>query len=123
MDTKTMQTPETKLKNKVKEILRELAREYNLYWDMSGASLYGTAGKADFILCLEGLYLALETKPSDKPLEPLQAKRGRDVIKAGGISLRITEADLPTLYVRLATVADEYLRYIHKQTKETAKNV
>lgn len=117
-----MQTPETKLKNKVKAILREVSREYSLYWDMSGASLYGTAGKADFILCLEGLYIALETKPSDKSLEPLQAKRQSDVIKAGGISLRITEADLPTLHLQLATIADEYLRYVHKQIKETAKN-
>jgi hypothetical protein len=118
-----MKTPETKLKDKVKLILEALAKEYNLYWDMSGASLYATAGKADFILCLEGLYIALETKPSDKPLEPLQAKRQRDVIKAGGISLRITEADLATLQLRLATIADEYLRYVHKQTKEIAKNV
>lgn len=75
------------VKNKVKEILKK----YKLKWDMPPASMYGNAGRHDFLICQRGLFWTIETKAGKNTPSELQIGYAEDIKQAGGISLVINE--------------------------------
>lgn len=74
---------EKQIKSEVKKILKK----YEVAHFMPAGSIYGSAGITDFVCCVNGYYLGIETKaPSkgEKGLTALQARHRDDILKSGG---------------------------------------
>jgi len=85
MSTKP-RTKEESVKDRVKKVLRLR----NVQFDMPATHGYGKSGNFDFVCCVRGLYLGIETKRDDKehPTQ-LQTDHAHAVIEAGGVALLI----------------------------------
>lgn len=85
-----MATPESKVKEKIKKILKERGAWYA----MPMGTGYGNSGVPDFLVCLNGEFLAIEAKAGRGVPTALQEKNMRDIEKAGGRTLVINEQSL-----------------------------
>ena len=83
-------TPEAKVKEKIKKILKERGA----YYAMPMGTGYGNSGVPDFLGCLNGEFLAIEAKAGRGVPTALQEKNMRDIEKAGGRTLVINEQSL-----------------------------
>jgi pantoate kinase len=83
-------TPEAKVKEKIKKILKERGA----YYAMPMGTGYGNSGVPDFLVCLNGEFLAIEAKAGRGVPTALQEKNMRDIEKAGGRTLVINEQSL-----------------------------
>lgn len=85
-------TPEGKVKAKVKEILAQ----HGAWYFMPSQSGYGRRGVPDFIACVNGRFLAIETKSkfSSHKVTPLQQKEIDAIKNAYGEALVINEDNL-----------------------------
>jgi len=92
-------TPESKVKAKIKAILKE----HGVYYAMPIGTGYGNAGVPDFLCCIKGKFLALEAKANGGKTTALQDKNLRDIGAAGGITLIIREDNVEALggYIKL----------------------
>lgn len=88
-------TPEGKVKKAVKELLKEYGEE--VYWFMPVPMGYGKAGVGDFILCVKGRFIKVETKSAIGEETFLQERDSEQVLKAGGIRLIIKPHDIDRL--------------------------
>lgn len=86
-------TKEGLVKAKVKEILKDLGAWYC----MPMGTGYGHSGIPDFIVCLDGFFLAIETKAGKGTTTALQERELRKIGEAKGIALVVREDDLETL--------------------------
>ena len=93
------QTPEAKVKAKIKLILKE----YGVYYAMPIGTGYGTSGVPDFLCCVAGRFVAVEAKAGKGTTTALQVKNLREIEAAGGITFVINETNLDTLhgYIKL----------------------
>ena len=93
------QTPEAKVKAKIKLILKE----YGVYYAMPIGTGYGTSGVPDFLCCVDGRFVAVEAKAGKGTTTALQVKNLREIEAAGGITFVINETNLDTLrgYIKL----------------------
>ena len=93
------QTPEAKVKAKIKLILKE----YGVYYAMPIGTGYGTSGVPDFLCCVAGRFVAVEAKAGRGTTTALQIKNLREIEAAGGITFVINETNLDTLrgYIKL----------------------
>jgi len=89
------QTPEAKVKEKIKKILKE----HNVYFAMPMGTGYGNSGVPDFLCCVNGLFIAIEAKAGKGIPTALQEKNMRDIKAAGGMAVVINEDDLDWLKV------------------------
>jgi pantoate kinase len=89
------QTPEAKVKEKIKKILKE----HNVYFAMPMGTGYGNSGVPDFLCCVNGRFLAIEAKAGKGIPTALQEKNMRDIKAAGGMAVVINEDDLDWLKV------------------------
>lgn len=83
-------TPEAKVKEKIKNILKE----HGAYYAMPMGTGYGSSGVPDFLVCLNGEFLAIEAKAGRGVPTALQEKNMRDIEKAGGRTLVVNEQSL-----------------------------
>jgi pantoate kinase len=83
-------TPEAKVKEKIKKILKERGAWYA----MPIGTGYGNSGVPDFLVCLNGEFLAIEAKAGRGVPTALQEKNMRDIEKAGGRTLVVNEQSL-----------------------------
>ena len=83
-------TPEAKVKEKIKKILKERGA----YYAMPIGTGYGNSGVPDFLVCLNCEFLAIEAKAGRGVPTALQEKNMRDIEKAGGRTLVINEQSL-----------------------------
>ena len=83
-------TPEAKVKAKIKAILKA----HNAYYAMPIGSGYGNSGVPDFLVCLNGEFLAIEAKAGKGVPTALQLKNLREIEDAGGRTLVINEESL-----------------------------
>lgn len=86
-------TPEAKVKEKIKKILKE----NNVYFAMPMGTGYGNSGVPDFLCCVKGHFLAIEAKAGKGTTTALQDKNMRDIKAAGGTALVINEDNLDWL--------------------------
>lgn len=100
-------TPEAKVKKKVKEILKELG----VYYTMPVTGGYGNSGVPDFIICIAGLFYAIETKANGGKPTALQLKNHDDIRKAGGIAIVVDETNVENL-------RKELISYVESQGKQ-----
>lgn len=75
-----MTTPEGKVKKEIKKVLDDLGACYF----MPVSTGYGRAGVSDFIVCLNGRFVAIEAKAKGGKLTENQIKFLKGVDKAGG---------------------------------------
>jgi hypothetical protein len=83
-------TPEAKVKAKIKAILKA----HNAYYAMPIGTGYGNSGIPDFLVCLNGEFLAIEAKAGKGVPTALQLKNLREIEAAGGRTLIINEESL-----------------------------
>lgn len=93
------QTPEAKVKAKIKAVLKE----EGVYYAMPIGTGYGNSGVPDFLCCVSGRFVAIEAKAGKGRTTALQEKNLRDIETAGGITLVVNEDNVLTLrgYIRL----------------------
>jgi pantoate kinase len=87
------QTPEAKVKDKIKKILKA----NNIYYAMPIGTGYGNSGVPDFLCCVNGNFLAIEAKAGKGTTTALQDKNLREIRTAGGIAAVIAEEQLEYL--------------------------
>jgi hypothetical protein len=92
-------TPEAKVKKKIKAILSE----HDIYYAMPVGSGFGNSGVPDFLCCVNGRFVAIEAKAGKGSTTALQDKHLREIEKAGGVSLVVNEGSLDSLsgYIKL----------------------
>jgi len=92
-------TPEKKVKEKVKKILKEL----NCYYCMPSTGGYGSSGVPDIIACYQGKFIGIECKANGNKPTALQQKNLQDIIKSNGQSLVIDEKNIDMLKLLITT--------------------
>lgn len=90
-----MLTPERKVKDKVKKVLKALGA----YYAMPATGGYGSSGVPDFFVCYRGRFFALECKANGNKPTALQEKNLEDIRKNGGVALVINESNVDALRV------------------------
>jgi Holliday junction resolvase len=73
------QTPEGRVKDAVRKLLKEL----EVYYFMPATGGFGKSGVPDFVCCVDGIFLGIECKAGDNKPTPLQ-NREMDLIRASG---------------------------------------
>ena len=86
-------TPEAKVKQQIKQILKEL----DLWYFMPPANGYGRSGIPDFIGCLKGRLIAIEAKAGKGKTTALQDREIQKIKDAGGFVLIVNESNIHTL--------------------------
>ena len=100
-------TPEGKVKAKVKALLKK----YNCYYFMPVP--YGHAGTPDFIACMNGSFIGIETKAGNNKTTKLQDIEHQLITQAGGCVYIVNEDSIPAL---------ETLLNYHSVTKSSTVN-
>lgn len=83
-------TPEAKVKEKIKKILKE----HGVYYAMPMGTGYGNSGVPDFLCCIKGTFLAIEAKAGKGETTALQKKNIREIENAGGDAWVVRESNL-----------------------------
>lgn len=86
-------TPEVKVKDEVKKILKE----HGAYYAMPVASGYGNVGVPDILACYRGTFIAIECKAGRGKPTALQLANLSKIAAAGGIALIINETNMQAL--------------------------
>lgn len=100
-----MSTPESKVKDKIKKILKE----HSVYYAMPMGTGYGNSGVPDFLCCVNGGFLAIEAKAGKGETTALQDKNLKEINAAGGYTLVIRETNI------------DYLKEVIQECKERTK--
>ena len=87
------ETPEKAVKKKVRAILDELGA----YYVMPVTGGYGSQGAPDFLVCLRGKFVGIETKAGKGKTTALQDLNLQKIRDAGGVALVIYETDIDKL--------------------------
>lgn len=85
-----MATPEVKVKNKVKSVLKNLGA----YYVMPVTGGYGNSGAPDFLVCYKGRFIGIECKAGRNKPTALQEKNLREIEDAGGSALVVNEENV-----------------------------
>jgi hypothetical protein len=91
------QTPEAKVKAKIKTILKA----HGVYYAMPIGTGLGSSGVPDFLCCVNGKFLGIEAKAGKGKTTALQEKNLREIDRAGGLTLVIHENNLVVLEMML----------------------
>jgi pantoate kinase len=94
------QTPEAKVKAKIKAILKE----HNIYYAMPMGTGYGNSGVPDFLCCVHGYFIAIEAKAGKGTTTALQEKNLTNVRNSGGVALVINETNLADIEAHIKMV-------------------
>jgi hypothetical protein len=86
----SFKTPEGKVKDKIKKILKA----HGAYYAMPMGTGFGNAGVPDFLVCMNGGFLGIEAKANGGKTTALQDKNLAEIEAAGGITLVIDEESL-----------------------------
>lgn len=86
-------TPESKVKKKVREVLKEIGA----YYAMPMGTGFSSSGTPDFLVCKEGLFYGIECKANGNKPTALQLKHLDDIRKAGGVALVVDESNINQL--------------------------
>jgi len=90
-------TPE----KKVKDAVRKLLVEFDVYHFMPAANGFGRAGIPDIICCFKGRFLAIECKAGKGTTTALQDRELSNIRTAGGMALVVNETNIQDLKERL----------------------
>ena len=86
-------TPEKKVKEQVKRILKEVGA-----WHcMPATHGYGTSGVPDILACLRGRFIGIECKAGKGVTTALQTKNLNEIVACGGLSIVVNETNYDEL--------------------------
>jgi len=97
-----MTTPEAKVKAKLKKCLDALAPHVWYYMPVSTG--YGKHGVPDFLICVMGDWVAIETKANGGKPTPLQIMQLNKLIEAGAECLVVDEHNVEDTCVWLQSL-------------------
>lgn len=103
-------TPEGKLKREVKKWLADLPkrRGWTVSYFMPVQRGYGKMGISDFICCIDGLFVAIETKAPGEGPTARQSAYLSEVVDASGVAAWLDNVnDLDTLESFIAEMLEE----------------
>jgi pantoate kinase len=86
-------TPEGKVKNRIKKILKDL----NIYYVMPVTGGYGNSGAPDFLTCVSGRFVGIEAKANGGEPTALQLYNLCEIRDSGGLGFVIDENNVETL--------------------------
>lgn len=86
-------TPEGKVKEKVKKILKERG----IYYFMPRGTTFGRSGIPDVIACVAGCFVGVETKAGSNKPSALQDLEMLNIRRSGGYTLVINEKNIEDL--------------------------
>ena len=92
-----MATPESKVKAKVKALLKK----YGAYHFMPATHGYGSSGVPDIVACMKGRFIGIECKANGGKPTTLQIKNLMLIVDHGGISLLVDETGIDSLEMLL----------------------
>jgi len=98
-----MLTPERKVKDKVKKVLKELGA----YYAMPATGGYGSSGTPDFLVCYRGRFFWLECKANGGKTTALQEKNLEDIRKNGGVAFVVNEHNVGNLSELLVVFVED----------------
>lgn len=101
-----MATPESKVKAKVKDLLKE----HKVYYVMPVTGGYGNSGAPDFLICLKGKFVGLECKAGNNRMTKLQEANSEHILDSGGLFFLINEQTLPQF--------EELIKHTFKEVHE-----
>ena len=87
------QTPEGKVKDKIKAILKRR----NVYYAMPIGTGYGNSGVPDFLVCANGVFIGVEAKAGKNKPTALQEEHMRRIRSAGGVAMVVNEDNINEL--------------------------
>jgi len=93
-------TPESKVKDKVRNILKE----FGAYYFMPIGGMYSKIGVPDIICCYKGRFIAIECKAGKNKPTALQERELKLIHEAGGYSLLINEENIDDVRNLLETI-------------------
>lgn len=88
----------------VKAAVKALLREFGVWYFMPHMNGYGRAGIPDFIACLNGRLVAIETKFDGRSLTPSQQMELDAVAAADGVAIAVNQWGLDQLRGLLQTL-------------------
>jgi hypothetical protein len=83
-------TPEGKVKDKVKRLLKAM----DIYYAMPATGGYGASGVPDFLVCLKGKFIGVECKAGKGKPTALQLKNLAEIEASGGLAVIVNEDNL-----------------------------
>ena len=83
-------TPEGKVKDKIKKILKA----HGIYYAMPHGAGFGNAGVPDFLCCWKGKFVAVEAKANGGKTTALQEKNLSDIEASGGTAWVVDEINI-----------------------------
>jgi hypothetical protein len=98
-----MLTPERKVKDKVKKVLKELGA----YYAMPATGGYGSSGVPDFLVCYRGRFFGLECKANGGKTTALQEKNLEDIRKNDGVAFVVSEHNIGNLRELLVVFVED----------------
>jgi hypothetical protein len=98
-----MLTPERKVKDKVKKVLKELGA----YYAMPATGGYGSSGVPDFLVCYRGRFFGLECKANGGKTTALQEKNLEDIRKNDGVAFVVNEHNVGNLSELLVVFVED----------------
>jgi len=93
-------TPESKVKDKIRNILKE----FDAYYFMPIGGMYSKIGVPDIICCYKGRFIAIECKAGKNKPTALQERELKLIHEAGGYSLLINEENIDDVRNLLETI-------------------
>ena len=90
---------------KVKALVKAIFKKYGVWYAMPMGQQFGRGGIPDFLACVNGWFLAVETKSGSNKPTKLQQLELDGVSKAGGMALVINEENLKDLEALVAHYA------------------
>jgi hypothetical protein len=75
------------------------------YYTMPVTGGYGTQGVPDFLVCLKGRFIAIETKAGKNTTTALQELNMKKIRDAGGVAIVVREEDVKDLLNHLVNFA------------------
>lgn len=87
--------PKSTPEGKVKEAVKKLLRKYHVWYYMPVQNGMGVVGIPDIIACLDGHFLAIETKAPGKRknVTPNQERRLKEIAWAGGTAMVVDDPE------------------------------
>lgn len=92
-----MATPESKVKARVKALLKE----HGMYMFMPATHGYGSSGVPDIVACWQGRFIGIECKAAGGRVTALQMKNLNDIVDQKGVALLVDETGIGILKLLL----------------------
>lgn len=87
-----MSTPESKVKKKV----RDLLKKHGIYYVMPVTGGFGSSGAPDFLLCVRGKFVGVECKAGKGRMTKLQELNSEQIMDSGGLFFLVNEESFNT---------------------------